>query len=196
MKDNKENLSGRKAVTCTPVDWNEYKVNKEANEKAAAKKSKKEKSEWKAPDVDEKWAVDPKDVKAPADPDLKEIKSESKPSKKKSLNAKLNELGNSNWVSTGNFRSPEDKGLDRLEDKIISEAAGNQDEFLKSAMQVVSDALKEEGEENLPADTVLGDTFEIPKLDIHFGDTAELKNIRQEIESIEKSNSTYITELG
>ncbi|MCR5356422.1 MAG: hypothetical protein K6E63_03375, partial [Lachnospiraceae bacterium] len=196
MKDEKEKLSGKRAVTCTPVDWNEYKVKKE--EQSAAKKSRKEKKEWEAPEVDEKWAVDKKDLKMPADPEMKELKADNRPSKRKSLNAKLNELGNSNWVSTGNFRSEEDKGLDRLEDKIINEASGSQDEFLKSAMKVVSDALNEEGSEGkkgkgiradgLPEDGGVADTFEIPKLDIHFGDTAELKDIRQEIETIEKAN--------
>ncbi len=210
MKENKEKLNGKKAVTCTPVDWEEYRVKKEEKAASSGKKSKKGKQEWEAPVVDEKWAVDTgDDVKVPADADMKEIrmdavpekkadaadevKSERKTSKKKSLNAKLNELGNSNWVSTGNFRHEDDKNLDKLGDKIIDEAAGGQDEFLTNAMRVVSDALKE-GEESggVLKDDGLASPFDLPKLDIHFGDTAELKDISREIEHIEKTNIDQI----
>ena len=40
MKENKEKLNGKKAVTCTPVDWEEYRVKKEEKAASSGKKSK------------------------------------------------------------------------------------------------------------------------------------------------------------
>ncbi|MCR5508361.1 MAG: hypothetical protein K6F34_06725 [Lachnospiraceae bacterium] len=212
MKNNKDKQNGKKAVTCTPVDWEDYRIRKDA--KSGSKKDRREQG---TPEVGKKWAIEndedlrksrakdnangtkdaaPGPVSAgngagPADVAMSDS-PDKKPSRKKSLNAKLNELGNSNWVSTGNFRHEDGTSVreaDRLEDKIINEAAGTQDEFLKNAMKVVSDALKEGGTETAEAPGVPGnDTFEIPKLDIHFGDTAELKDISSEIETIRKAN--------
>ena len=65
----------------------------------------------------------------PGNPD----EPDKKPRKRKSLNAKLNEIGNSNWVSTGNFRNEEkisDQTIKELEDHIIETTKGAQAEAL------------------------------------------------------------------
>ena len=112
----------------------------------------------------------------PGNPD----EPDKKPRKRKSLNAKLNEIGNSNWVSTGNFRNEEkisDQTIKELEDHIIETTKAAQDEVLSSAVKEVNKALKDDDGYEPLGEVSLADTFEIPELDIHFGDTEELKGI-------------------
>ena len=128
------------------------------------------------------------DDKAPADAGNAGKQEESKKQRKrKSLNTKLGEMG-SNWVTTGNFRNSEtidDKTIKDLENNIIEATKGSQDELLKSAVKEVSKALKDdEGYEPL-GEVSLGDTFEIPKLDIHFGDTADLSEVKKDVKELE-----------
>lgn len=107
---------------------------------------------------------------------------EKKPRKRKSLNTKLDEIGKSNWVSTGNFRNEEkisDQAIRALEDNIIETTRAAQDEILSSAVNEVNKALEDEGGYEPLGEVSLADTFEIPELDIHFGDTEELKGINR-----------------
>ena len=106
--------------------------------------------------------------------------------KKKSLNKKLDELGerSSNWVSTGNFRGGndiDDHSFENLENNIINTTKGESDDFLKNAVKEVSEALRDEHGYEPLGEVSLQDTFEIPELNIHFGDTDDLKSIRDEI---------------
>ncbi|MBR4718880.1 MAG: Ig-like domain-containing protein [Lachnospiraceae bacterium] len=127
------------------------------------------------------------EITAGADSKTSESESElsepaKKARKKKSLNEKLSEMGDSTWVSTGNFRNEDkldDKTIKELEGNIIETTKGVTDEFLTSAVDEVNKALiDEDGYEPL-GEISLGDTFEIPDLNIHFGDTEELRDINK-----------------
>lgn len=161
-------------------DFNEFvfkELSSEPSEpaKAAGKKDAEQKdAPVKKADPDK--AAGSEAAAVPGNPD----EPDKKPRKRKSLNAKLNEIGNSNWVSTGNFRNEEkisDQTIKELEDHIIETTKAAQDEVLSSAVKEVSKALKDDDGYEPLGEVSLADTFEIPELDIHFGDTEELKGI-------------------
>ena len=136
-----------------------------------------------------------KAAEAAADGPKKEVKKEKKEAsssgtrsrKKKSLGTKLDELG-STWVSSGNFRNKEDLddvSLKDLENNIIVEAKKRtSDELLSKAVEEVNSALRDENGYEPLGEVSLADTFEIPKLDIHFGDTADLKDVKKDLKEL------------
>ena len=54
-RDNKGMPNGKKAVKCTPVDWDSYKIKKEEAEHHSGRKGKQG---WEQPVVTDKWALD------------------------------------------------------------------------------------------------------------------------------------------
>ena len=125
-----------------------------------------------------------KPVEKQEDKQNKETPAKSR--KKKSLGTKLDELGSS-WVSTGNFRNKDEidnKTIKDLENNIIETTKGASDDFLTKAVAEVSSALRDEDGYEPLGEVSLGDTFEIPKLDIHFGDTQDLKDAKKDLKEI------------
>ena len=57
MREKKDALKGKKAVKCTPVDWDSYRIKKEDSDNSKGKNKKKQ-YEWDRPVVDEKWNID------------------------------------------------------------------------------------------------------------------------------------------
>ena len=137
-----------------------------------------------------------KELKEIKEKEIQEIKEKTgsaepeqtkRPRKKKSLGTKLDELGSS-WVSTGNFRNSEkldDKAFEELENNIIVEASkSSKDDFLAKAVTEVNEALRDEDGYEPLGEVNLADTFELPKLDIHFGDTQDLKEAKKDLKEI------------
>lgn len=187
MKENKDALKGKKAVKCEPVDWNNFKLGKE-EQTGKADDKKENNAKWSVEGTVEKKQSDSdfnefvfKELSSEPSESVKEKpESEKKAKKRKSLNTKLNEIGSSNWVSTGNFRNEEkinDETIRELEDHIIETTKASQDELLSSAVKEVNKVLEDENGYEPLGEVSLADTFEIPELDIHFGDTEELKGI-------------------
>ena len=147
------------------------------------------------------------DKTALGNPEIREVTADDTPEKekrtkkKKSLGTKLDELGSS-WVSSGNFRNKnelDDKSFKELENNIIVEASKrSSDEFLSKAVEEVNTALRDENGYEPLGEVSLADTFEIPQLDIHFGDTADLKSAKKAIavkwkKQAAKVNGSHIT---
>lgn len=182
------------------------KAMKELDKKPDKKREKKEKPEPEIKEIDNEPQGKVSDVKKEEKKDTA-IKAEkkqdavikaeekqdvgSKTRKKKSLGTKLDELG-STWVSTGNFRNNEsldDKAFKDLENNIIVEAKKrSSDEVLSKAVARVNEALMDEDGYEPLGEVSLGDTFEIPKLDIHFGDTEDLKEAKDDLKDIKSED--------
>ncbi|MCR5001271.1 MAG: hypothetical protein K6A71_05700, partial [Lachnospiraceae bacterium] len=174
----------------------------EAFNKALKEADSRTEKKTKSPDNDvtpsDKASGDMKEIKAEeisADSSEKQTEkqageqdkeSPAKSRKKKSLGTKLDELGSS-WVSTGNFRNKDEldnKTIKDLENNIIETTKGASDDFLTKAVAEVSSALRDEDGYEPLGEVSLGDTFEIPKLDIHFGDTQDLKDAKKDLKEI------------
>lgn len=235
MKENRDALKGKKAVKCEPIDWSDFKLNKDRSADQAAD----------ADEIEEKWRVEGTVEKKRSDKDFNEfvfkelssepedvsstdnsisehnvntsgsdnivsepVRDESAPVKKaktrKSLNEKLSEMGDSTWVSTGNFRNEDkidDQTIRELEGHIIESTREASDQILTSAVEEVNKALVDENGYEPLGEVSLGDTFEIPDLNIHFGDTEELdhisrasrelrdKDLKKEIEKLDLAQS-------
>ena len=195
MREIKGNNEDKKAVKYTTVDWNAYKVGR--GEKGIGsddegshhgshhgshgshrhEESFSGKGNFRPDDVvsdsfDDKVFRELKDALGKED----EEALNSKKRKKKSLNTKLEELGREN-------NKAEDSDLKSLENNIIKSTEAASDDFLAGAVKEVSKALEESSDDFFLNAVSEEATFELPKLDIHFGDTAELSGIQKAIEN-------------
>ena len=125
--------------------------NKYANDRETleAERKKKNKLQWEQPEITDKWAVNNK-----------------RPEVKLSTNDEKGTIS--------------DAEIDSIGEKIIATTSRvkKDDDFFANAMAEVSKAVKEAENEGFFLDDGLGGTFELPELDIHFGDTRELAEVK------------------
>ncbi len=167
-----------------PADRSEKKEEKKTVKKEEKQAEKPEEKQEKK--QVEKKTDRPEDKPVDKQENKPEKDAAAKTRKKKSLGTKLDELGSS-WVSTGNFRNRDEldnKTIDDLEKNIIETTKGASDDFLTMAVAEVSSALRDENGYEPLGEVSLADTFEIPKLDIHFGDTQDLKEEGKDLKEI------------
>ena len=179
------------AVDKSDKDMPAYDFASDEEFNRALKEADTKQESGEAPMKEEAAAIP--DKAAPEDTEIREVTADDTPEKvkrtkkKKSLGTKLDELGSS-WVSSGNFRNRDDlddKSFKNLENNIIVEASRrSSDEFLSKAVEEVNSVVRDgDGYEPL-GEVSLADTFEIPKLDIHFGDTADLKSAKKDLKEL------------
>ena len=194
MKEIKGNNEDKKAVKYTAVDWNAYKVGRGekgivpdddgghhgSRHSSQGSHHENEPSRSRGnfrpdnvarDDFDDKVFRELKDALGKED----EEALNSKKRKKKSLNTKLEELSRES-------KKAEDPELKSLENNIIKSTEAVSDDFLAGAVKEVSEALEESSDKFFLDAVSDAATFELPKLDIHFGDTAELSGIQKAIE--------------
>ncbi|MCR5420859.1 MAG: hypothetical protein K6E98_07630, partial [Lachnospiraceae bacterium] len=194
MENNRKEDSNKKTVKYSAINWDEYKVGRDGNKDINApegliKDSKlTEKGNFRpgAPiddkdDFDDRFFKELKDVFSDENQERNSGKGKKK---KKSVNEKLKEINiarelkesEKTLLSSG-------ENFEDLEKNIIKTTEKEQDSILENAAQEVSKALAENDDSIFLAGVRDTGTFEIPKLDIHFGDTSELVNIRESIEA-------------